>query len=65
MDSSSNGNGSSAGVTLEGPGDVILEQSLRFEFQASNNKAEYEALIAGLKLAIEVKIESLLIRTYS
>lgn len=52
-------------MTLEGPGDVILEQSLRFEFQASNNKAEYEALIAGLKLAIEVKIESLLIRTYS
>lgn len=30
-----------------------------------NNQAEYEALIAGLKLAIEVKIESLLIQTDS
>lgn len=32
-------------VSLEG---VKLEKSLRLGFQASNNKAEYEALIAGL-----------------
>lgn len=62
VDSSSNGKGSGARVTLEGPGDLILEQYPRFEFQTSNNQAEYEALIVGLKLAIEVKIESLLIR---
>ena len=33
--------------------------SLRFDFQASNNEAEYEALIAGLHLAKEMKVESL------
>ncbi|XP_057432439.1 uncharacterized protein LOC130725208 [Lotus japonicus] len=65
VDGSSNNNGSGAGVTFEGLGELALEQSLKFEFHATNNQAEYEALIAGLKLAIEVKIESFLIRTDS
>jgi ribonuclease HI len=38
-------------VVLEGPDGVMIEQSLRFAFRASNNQAEYEALIAGMKLA--------------
>ena len=33
--------------------------SLRFGFKASNNEAEYEALITGLKLAKEMKVKSL------
>ena len=33
--------------------------ALRFRFKASNNKAEYEALITGLNLAKEMKVESL------
>ena len=33
--------------------------ALRFGFKASNNEVEYEALIAGLKLAKEMKVESL------
>ena len=33
--------------------------ALRFEFKASNNEAKYEALIAVLKLAKEMKVESL------
>ena len=33
--------------------------ALRFNFKASNNEVKYEALIAGLKLAKEVKVESL------
>lgn len=65
VDGSSNSSGSGAGVTLEGPGEFVLEQSLKFEFQATNNQAEYEALIVGLKLAIKVKIGSFLIRTDS
>jgi len=51
--------GSGAGVILEGPGDVLIEQSLRFEFKASNNQAEYEALIAGMNLAAEMGAENL------
>ncbi|XP_057452608.1 uncharacterized protein LOC130744439 [Lotus japonicus] len=65
INGSSNENGSGAGVTLQGHGELILEQPLRFQFKASNNQAEYEALIAGLKLAIEVQIDNLLVRTDS
>nr|KYP51927.1 Retrovirus-related Pol polyprotein from transposon 17.6 [Cajanus cajan] len=51
VDGSSNGRGSGAGVILEGPRGIVLEQSLRFRFKASNNQAEYEALLAGLRVA--------------
>ena len=33
--------------------------ALKFGFKAFNNKAKYKALIAGLKLAKEMKVESL------
>ena len=59
MDSSSNQKGCGAGVVLESPTGVRLEQSLRFTFKASNNQAEYEALIAGLLLAIDMGVEHL------
>ncbi|XP_020216716.1 uncharacterized protein LOC109800337 [Cajanus cajan] len=51
VDGSSNCQGSRAGVILEGPKGIVLEQSLRFWFKASNNQAEYEALLVGLRLA--------------
>ncbi|PNX86818.1 gag-pol polyprotein, partial [Trifolium pratense] len=37
----------------------MIEQSLRFAFKASNNQAEYEALIAGMKLAKEMEVKNL------
>nr|KYP74755.1 Uncharacterized protein Mb2253c family [Cajanus cajan] len=54
VDGSSNNQGCGAGIILEGPSGLILEQSLRFAFKTSNNQAEYEALLAGLRLAQEV-----------
>ena len=54
VDGSSNQQGSGVGVILEGPNGVLIEQSLRFAFKASNNQAEYEALIAGILLAKEM-----------
>jgi ribonuclease HI len=59
VDGASNIKGSGAGVVLEGPDGVLIEQSLRFAFKASNNQAEYEALIAGMKLAREMDITDL------
>ncbi|MCI62620.1 gag-pol polyprotein, partial [Trifolium medium] len=59
VDGSSNLRGSRAGVVLEGPDGVLVEQLLRFAFQASNNQAEYEALIAGMKLAREMEVKDL------
>jgi len=50
-DGSSSLQGSSLGILLQSPTREILEQSLRLQFKASNNEAEYEALLAGLRLA--------------
>ncbi|XP_068477006.1 uncharacterized protein [Phaseolus vulgaris] len=51
VDGSSNQQGSGTGVVLEGPNGLLIEQALRFAFKASNNQAEYEALIVGMLLA--------------
>ncbi|RDX70519.1 hypothetical protein CR513_50232, partial [Mucuna pruriens] len=39
VDGSLNQTGSGAGIILEGPEGVLIEQSLHFEFRASNNQA--------------------------
>ncbi|XP_034212942.1 uncharacterized protein LOC117625504 [Prunus dulcis] len=54
VDGSSNAQGCGAGLVLVSPDKVALEYALRFKFQASNNEAEYEALLAGLRLAKEM-----------
>ena len=51
VDGSSNKTACGAGVVLEGPGDLLIEQALEFSFKATNNQAEYEAILAGLNLA--------------
>ncbi|KAK8946754.1 hypothetical protein KSP39_PZI006373 [Platanthera zijinensis] len=53
--------GTGAGLLLISPEKVTLEYGLRFRFPATNNVAEYEALIAGLRLATDCKVESLTI----
>lgn len=34
-----------------------IQQALKFSFSVTNNVAEYEALIAGAKLAIELEVK--------
>lgn len=51
---SSNRHGSGAGIILEGLNNVALPQSLCFKFKATNNHAEYEVVLAGLRLANDV-----------
>jgi len=51
VDGSSNKRNAGAGIVIEGPNGFTVEHSLQFKFKASNNQAEYEALIAGLRLA--------------
>jgi ribonuclease HI len=43
--------GTKLGVLLKSPQGDIIPQSIACEFQATDNEAEYEALIAGLQLA--------------
>ena len=42
-----------------------MEYALRFGFQASNNEAEYEAVIAGINLAHSVEADQLEVRSDS
>jgi len=65
VDGSSNQQGSEVGVILEGPDGLLIEQALRFAFKASNNQAEYEALIAGMLLAKEMGAKGLLAKSDS
>ncbi|XP_022155184.1 uncharacterized protein LOC111022318 [Momordica charantia] len=51
IDGFSNERGCGAGILLLAPGGMRLEYALRFNFRTSNNEAEYEALLAGLRVA--------------
>jgi len=57
-----NQQGSGAGIILEGKNRLLIEQALRFAFKASNNQAEYEALVARMLLAKEMDARSLLVK---
>ncbi|GJZ15344.1 hypothetical protein Tco_0551021 [Tanacetum coccineum] len=50
-DGSSCVDGCGAGVILTDPEGTEFTYALRFQFEATNNEAEYEALIAGLRIA--------------
>ncbi|XP_017417482.1 uncharacterized protein LOC108328172 [Vigna angularis] len=54
-----------AGIVLEGPNGFLLEHSLIFKFKASNNQAEYEALVVGLGLAKDMGAKKITCRTDS
>lgn len=54
VDGSSNSQGYGAYLVLISLDKMVLEYALRFNFQTSNNVAEYEALLAGLQLAREM-----------
>ena len=59
IDGASNAQGSGVGLLLTNSEGMVTEYALRFDFKASNNQAEYEALLAGLRMAKELGINSL------
>ncbi|RDX87782.1 Tf2-9, partial [Mucuna pruriens] len=61
VDGSSNHTGSGVGVILEGLIGAFIEQSLHFEFKASNNQVEYEALLELGVRKLTVKSDSKLV----
>ncbi|GFS37771.1 hypothetical protein Acr_00g0053840 [Actinidia rufa] len=46
-------------LVLRAPSGEQMEYAIRMGFQATNNEAEYEALLAGLRLATELGAQSL------
>lgn len=61
VDGSSNMKGCGIRILLVSPDGERYEFALRFNFWASNNEAEYEALIIGLKVPREIGISNILI----
>ena len=50
VDGAANQRGSRVGLVLISPNDAIIEKSLRLGFSATNNEAEYEALLQGIAM---------------
>ncbi|XP_065003984.1 uncharacterized protein LOC135636271 [Musa acuminata AAA Group] len=65
VDGSATSSGAGVGLVLSAPDGRSFERSLRFGFQATNNEAEYEALLAGLRLALEMQVNAIHILTDS
>ena len=59
MDGVANALGSGVGLILTSLDGIDVEYGLRFGFHASNNEAEYEAVIAGLNLARSMEADQL------
>uniref|UniRef100_A0A2N9J5A6 RNA-directed DNA polymerase n=1 Tax=Fagus sylvatica TaxID=28930 RepID=A0A2N9J5A6_FAGSY len=59
VDGASNMKGAGAGAVLVSPEGLILEQAVRLGFLASNNEAEYEALLIGLRSALRLGADRL------
>ena len=59
MDGSSKDSASGAGIILVTPTGHKFHSTLRFEFEATNNESEYEALLAGLRMATELKAKAI------
>nr|GFB43040.1 reverse transcriptase domain-containing protein [Tanacetum cinerariifolium] len=61
IDGASSSDGSRAGLMLVSSEGKEYTYALRFELKTTNNEAEYEALIAGLRIAKEMQIQELAI----
>ncbi|GJS39728.1 reverse transcriptase domain-containing protein [Tanacetum coccineum] len=58
-DGSSCVDGSGAGLILTDPEGSEFTYALRFKFDATNNEAKYEAIIAGLRIAEQMGVKNL------
>ncbi|XP_064963219.1 uncharacterized protein LOC135611400 [Musa acuminata AAA Group] len=65
VDGSSTSSGAGAGLVLSAPDGRSFERSLRFGFHATNNEAEYEALLIGLRLSREMQVDAIHVLTNS
>ena len=61
VDRSSAASGSGVGIVVRTPEGGVIEQAVRLGFKASNNEAEYEALIIGMQKAKLLGVQDLMI----
>ncbi|KAK8951092.1 hypothetical protein KSP39_PZI003623 [Platanthera zijinensis] len=65
VDGASGKNSFGGGIVLVSPEGTRIEQALKVHFILTNNQAEYEAIIAGLRLARELGIQDIKVSTDS
>lgn len=51
----------SIGIVFVSPTNQVLPITYKLNFKCTNNMAKYEALVLGLKVALELKITDLII----
>ncbi|XP_074297360.1 uncharacterized protein LOC141628072 [Silene latifolia] len=59
IDGASNARGAGVGLVLRSPKGDMIVQAIRCEFKATNNEAEYEALILGMQMESGLKVRNL------
>ncbi|XP_074321469.1 uncharacterized protein LOC141658084 [Silene latifolia] len=59
IDGAANMRGTGLGVVLKSPQGDKIEQAISCAFEATNNEAEYETLITGLKVCIDLGVQNL------
>ncbi|XP_058185921.1 uncharacterized protein LOC131303147 [Rhododendron vialii] len=59
VDGASDVHGAGAGIVLVSPSGTVHESAVSIGYPAMNNEAEYEALIAGLQLALGLDADSM------
>ena len=55
VDGAANQRGSELGLVLISPEKITIEKSLRLGFSATNNEAEYEALLQGMEMVQKIR----------
>jgi ribonuclease HI len=65
FDGASSSEGTSAGVVFVSPCQETISLSYKLEFEATNNVAEYESLVLGLRATNEMGIEGVVVFKYA
>ena len=63
MDGDSRKTGAGVGLQLKAPTGERIEKTIRLDFPASNNEAEYEAILVGIDLTISVSSKKIIIQS--
>ncbi|KAL5560578.1 hypothetical protein UlMin_036789 [Ulmus minor] len=61
VDGASNKAGSGGGVVLQNPSREKITRAFKFNFTVTNNEAEYEALITGLRMAKDLDVQKIVV----
>ena len=64
-DGSSTQQGGEAGIVITSPKNDVLKYGVQLKFLITNNEAEYEALIAGLRIARALGAEKIVLKSDS